>query len=312
MVKTVLEPLSIEDIRQWSGMWREYWKNHNHVLRTHEEGFYRYKYFDNPYARAYRCLNEEGRLIGFCGIVLGQDRCGGRTAAFSDVIFDPAYRMQGLAKEFVDTVIHNKLKDCPTIVFFPIDRNSFITWRFMFRINEARVLHRWAVALDSREEEVAAVLSFQDANEQDIDTLGLQKDREYIRWRYFKHPTRHNVVVIEEKGQRIGYFAFITVLTNGVKGVEIGEIYIEKQGQEPAAYLREMMRFLQRQGFAYLILKVPKGSGYDCFLTGWERSRKVLEKKYALFPPGREQPGELEAGEEADVPRDAEFITNLI
>ncbi|MCR4441812.1 MAG: GNAT family N-acetyltransferase [Peptococcaceae bacterium] len=312
MKKIGIEPLSSKDLQQWSGMWEVYWKNNNHVLRTHEVGFYRYKYFDNPYARAYCCLNEDGRPIGFCGVILGKDRHG-RMAAFSDVIFDPAYRMQGYAKEFVETLCRQELKDCPRFVFFPIDRNSFITWRFMFQINEYRELHRWGISLGCRDAAVKK-LHFQFLNEPDIDGLDFKKENDYLKWRYFKHPVKHGFVVAEKKGLRAGYFAFTTVIINGVKGVEIGEIYMERQGEkkESAACLREMMAFLQTQGFAYMILKVPKGSEYDRFLSGWERSKKVLEKKYALFLLGQEQPGDLAAGEEIDAPREGTFITNLI
>lgn len=319
-----------EDLVQWSRLWQEYWEDNKYVIRSHDVAYYEYRCFNNKYTDAFCCLDENGNTIGFCGIGKRELIRHGRrslAAEFTDFIFDPRYRMRGHVKEFARRLFSGALARFDWCVFYPVNRESFITWRFMFKFDRMYEINKWALLLEYEERDVQEI-GYECVEQVSLNAPCIRKNSAYLQWRYFKHPSCYKLVGLQRGGRTAGYFTYLEVEIDGIFGVEIGGIYYEDiaktgyKGMEMC--LDSIVAFIKSRGSKFMILQALKGCGWDRYLANWERSKKTFEKKYALLlnmrnfnrglKPKKEVAPDAFAllGEELDAPREVSFVTKIL
>ena len=310
--------VSDEHLDHWVKLWNEHWKDNYFLLRTHDAAYYKHKYLNNKYAKAFCCIDNSGRPFGFCGVRINEIVNGGslyKFAEFSDFIFETEHRGRGYVKEFINSLLQTELKDCYKFIFYPIDRSAFISWRFIIKSEITHEICRWCLLLDY-DIEIARKAEFKITDPITIGKLKFKRESGYLLWRYTNHQEQHELILIEEEGSLTGYFVYKTVTIKGSKGAEIAEIYSEVAKEE--GNLRDILSFLRDQGAIFLIFKTLKHSVYDQFFAGWEESEKTFETKYAMVVnnPKLELGVELQflalAGEELDIPREGSFVTKIL
>lgn len=228
------------EIALWCELWHvQEMALHTHFIRSMSNQYFKERYLKADLKEGY-CIKVEGRIVGFFGVQ--HEQIDGHTAlVFSDFIIDPKYRMKGYLKETIQCLLDGFFENIDLFIFFPINREAMITWKFALRPKIIQNINSWCIALNKRDKEVDVYLEVQEISQ--CKDLWLYSEEEYYCRKIVSHK------------QPMGEFIYREIVHNGKKGAEIVRLNsLEINRIEEA--LNIVSAYLYEEGYEYMLIKV--------------------------------------------------------
>ncbi len=307
-----IKDIDISLAKLWSELWQIELKNSEGPFRGIEEEYFKSKYLNIDESKG-RCCYFDDEVIAFWGEIYSKED-GIRIVSICDFIIKEKYRGNGVLKKIINELFEQMKSKVDLVMFYPINRQAMISWKFTINPKISNKYFRWAIDLE--ELDIEKRINTIEIKKINTSEKGKIFNSKFYEWRYIKYYNNQHLFNLYINNRVSGFMSLKEIEFKRYKGIEIEKLEMKNIGDNYIDIFLQVFKYCKENKYKFIIFKVSEYCEINDYLNSLKNIKKVNESKYSFVINFNNKVydsvnNQSICDEDIDIPRDYKIIKGL-